>query len=86
MGKGERGKREREIIDLSLHCYHQNDSCIKTGSNESRFKVLLSNESRFKVLLTMTDKVTRHRPQTTTFLKREKSRSGIELRPFCLPT
>ena len=26
---------EREIIYLSLHCHHQNDSCIKVGSDES---------------------------------------------------
>ena len=24
-----------EMIDLSLHCHHQNDSCIKMGSDES---------------------------------------------------
>ena len=30
---------EREIIYLSLHCHHQNDSCIKTGSDESSFNV-----------------------------------------------
>ena len=26
---------------LPLHCNHQNDSCIKTGSDESRFNVSL---------------------------------------------
>ena len=26
---------------LSLHCHHQNDSCIKMGSSESRFNVSL---------------------------------------------
>ena len=26
---------EREIIYLSLHCHHQNDFCIKVGSDES---------------------------------------------------
>ena len=26
---------EREIIYLSRHCHHQNDSCIKMGSDES---------------------------------------------------
>ena len=31
------------------------------------------------------DKVTRQRPQTTTFLKRKESRSGIEPRSFRLP-
>ena len=28
-----------EIIYLSLHCHHQNDSCIKVGSDESHFNV-----------------------------------------------
>ena len=27
------------IIYLSLHCHHQNDLCIKTGSDESHFNV-----------------------------------------------
>ena len=26
---------------LVLHCYHQNDSCIKMGSDESHFNVSL---------------------------------------------
>ena len=30
---------EREIIYLSLHCHHQNDSCIKMGTDESHFNV-----------------------------------------------
>ena len=28
-----------DIIYLSLHCHHQNDSCIKMGSDESHFNV-----------------------------------------------
>ena len=32
---------EREIIYLSLHCHHQNDSCINMGSDESHFNVSL---------------------------------------------
>ena len=47
---------EREIIYISLHCHHQNDSCIKMGSNDSHFKVSLGREE-----------VTRQCPQTTTF-------------------
>ena len=66
---------KREIIYLLLHCHHQNDSCIKIGSDESHFNVSL----------TVRDKVTRQCPQTTTFLKRKESRSGIEPRSFCLP-
>ena len=35
MGKGVWGGEEgkREIIYLSLHCHHLNDSCIKMGSD-----------------------------------------------------
>ena len=35
------GEREMEIIHLSLHCHHQNDSCIKIGSDESHCNVSL---------------------------------------------
>ena len=41
---------------LSLHCHHQNDFCIKVGSDESHFNVPL----------TVRDKVTGQCPQTTT--------------------
>ena len=30
-----------EIIYFSLYCHHQNDFCIKMGSDESHFNVLL---------------------------------------------
>ena len=36
------GGRGREIIYLSLHRRHQNDSCIKMGSDESYFNVLFT--------------------------------------------
>ena len=32
----------KEIIYLSLHCHHQNDFCIKVGSDESHFNVSLT--------------------------------------------
>ena len=51
------GWRGREIIYLSLHCHHQNDSCITMGSDERHFNVSLI----------VRDKVTRQCPQTTTF-------------------
>ena len=57
-----------EIIYLSLHCHHQDDSCIKTGSDESHFNVSLI----------VRDKVTRQCPQITTFLKRKENRSEID--------
>ena len=64
-----------ELIYLSLLCHHQNDSCIKVGSDESHFNVSLI----------VRDKVTRQCPQTTTFLNRKESQSSIEPRSFCLP-
>ena len=67
---------EWEIIYLSLHCHHQNDSCIKMGSDESHFNVSLTAAR---------DKVTGQCPQTTTFIKRKESRSKIEPGPFYLP-
>ena len=45
MEVGGRGR----LLYLSLHCHHQNDSCIKMGSDDSHFNVSLI----------MRDKVTR---------------------------
>ena len=57
------------IATLSLHCDHQNDSCIKMGSDESHFNVSL----------TVRDKVTRQCQQTTTFEEKgEPKRIGTE--------
>ena len=66
---------KREIIYLSLHCHHQNDSCIKMGSDESRFNVSAGSDGQSHETV----------PQITTFLKRKESRSGIEPRSFRLP-
>ena len=35
-----------EIIYLSLHCRHQNDSCIKTSSDESHFNVSVESDGQ----------------------------------------
>ena len=50
---------------LSLHCHHQNDFCIKMGSDESHFNVWLI----------VRDKVTRQCAQTTSFLKRKANQA-----------
>ena len=44
VGKGVQRWEEREIIYLSLHCHHQNDSCIKMGSDESNFNVSVGSD------------------------------------------
>ena len=43
-GKGYGGGGKREIIYLSLHGHHQNDSCIKMGSGESHFNVSVGSD------------------------------------------
>ena len=48
---------KRNIIYLSLHCHHQNDFCIKVGSDRSHFNVTLTER----------DKDTRQCPQITIF-------------------
>ena len=61
--------------------HHQNDSCFKTGSDESHFNVPLI----------VRDKVTKQCPQTTTVLKRrvraeaESSRGPSAYQPNALP-
>ena len=37
---------KREIIYLSLHCHHQNDFCIKMGSDESHFNVSVGSDGQ----------------------------------------
>ena len=63
----------RLYIYLSLHCHHQNDSCIKMGSDESPFNVSLI----------VRDKVTRPCPQTiTSEEKGEQKRYRTEVLPL----
>ena len=66
---------EREIIYLSLHCHHQSDSCIKTGSDESRFNVSVGSDGQSHKTVS-----TNHN-----LFERKESRSGIEPMSFRLP-
>ena len=62
-----------EIIYLSLHCHHQNDSCIKMGSDENHFNVSLI----------VRDRVTRQCPQTAIFEEKgEPKRIRTEVPPL----
>ena len=63
---GERRDGKRGRLYLTLHCHHQNDSCIKTGSYERHCNVSL----------TVRDKVTSQCPQTTTFVERGESKQN----------
>ena len=46
---------EGEYIYLSLHCHHQNDSCIKMGSDESHFNVSLIVRGKVTIKTVSTD-------------------------------
>ena len=37
---------EREITYLSLYCHHQNDTCIKMGSDEGHFNVSVGSDGQ----------------------------------------
>ena len=45
-GGGMEGGGEGDYIYLSLHCHHQNDSCIKMGSDESHFNVSVESDGQ----------------------------------------
>ena len=63
----------RGRLHLTLHCHHQNDTCIKVGGDEGHFNVSL----------TVRDKVTRQRPRTTTFEEKgEPKRNRTEVPLF----
>ena len=63
------------MIYLLLHCHHQNDSCIKMGSDESH---------SVNVSLIVRDKVTRQRPQNHNLFeeKGEPKRYRTEVLPL----
>ena len=46
---------KREIVHLSLHSHHQNDSCVKMGSDESRFNVSLIVRNKVTIKTVSTD-------------------------------
>ena len=65
---------------LSLHCYHQNDSCIKMGSDENHFNVSLI----------VKDKVAKQSRHTTTFederrVNADSNRGPTAYQPNALP-
>ena len=66
---------KREIIYLSLHCHHQNDSCIKMGSDESHFNVSVGSDGQSHKTVSINHNL----------FEEKESRSGIEPRSFRLP-
>ena len=69
------GEEGDYTIILSLHCHHQNDFCIKMGSDDSHFNVSVGSDGQSHKTVS-----TNHN-----LLKRRESRSGFEPRSFRLP-
>ena len=64
---------EREIIYLSLHCHHQNDSCIKMGSDKSHFNVSVGSDGQS------------HRTVSTNYNLSEEKGEPVRYRTEALP-
>ena len=70
MEVGEKG----DYICLSLHCHHQNDSCIKMGSDESQFNVSVGSDGRSHKTVSTNHNLFEE--------KGEQKRYGTEVLPF----
>ena len=69
---------EGRRLYLSLHCHHQNDSCVKMGSDERHFNVSLI----------VRDNVRRRCPETTTFEEKgepNRIRTAVPLLTSLMP-
>ena len=73
-GGGEWRWGEREIIYLSLHRHHQNDSCIKMGSDESHCNVSLIVKGKVTTIQC---------PQTTLTFEEKGEPKRIRTRSSC---
>ena len=51
-GEGMEVGEEGDYIPIAIHCHHQNDSCIKMGSDESHFNVSVGSDGRHKTVST----------------------------------
>ena len=70
-----------EIIYLSLHCHHQNDFCIKMGSDESHFNVSIGSDGQnHKTVSTNHNRLGRERRAEA-----ESSRGPSAYQPNALP-
>ena len=68
------GGGEREITYLSLHFHHQNDSCIKMGSDESHLNVSVGSDGQSHKTVSTNHNIFEG--------KREQKRCRTEVLPF----
>ena len=72
---------EREIIYLSLHCHHQNDLCIKMGSDESHFNVSVGSDGQSHMTLSTNHNLFEEKGEP----KRYSNRGPSAYQPNALP-
>ena len=68
---------EREIIYPSLHCHHQNDSCIKMGSDERHFNFSVGSDGQSHKTVSTNHNLSEQ--------KREPKRYRTEVLPLTRP-
>ena len=61
----------REIIYLSPHCHHQNDSCIKMESDDNHFDVSVGSDGQSHKTVSTKSQDSVHKSQP--ILKRKES-------------
>ena len=76
-----RGWGKREIIYLSLQYHHQNDCCIKMGSDESHFNVSLIVRGKVTKTVSTNDNLSGEKGEAET----EWSRGPSAYQPNALP-
>ena len=81
MGKGVWKWGEREIIYLSLHCHHQNDSCIKMGSDESHFNVSVGSDGQSHKIVSTNHNLSEEKGEP----KRVSNRGPSAYQPNAIP-
>ena len=81
MGEGGMELGEREIIYLSLHCHHQNDSCIKMGSDESHFNVSVGSVGQSRRTVSTNHNLSEEKGEP----KRVSNRGPSAYQPNALP-
>ena len=70
---------EGDYIYLSLHCHHQNDSCIKRGSDDSHFTVSVGSDGQSR-------ETSVHKPHNLFEDKGEPKRYRTEVLPLTSPS
>ena len=68
---------KREIIYLSLRCHHQNDFCIKMGSDESHFNVSVGSDGQSHKTASTNHNLSEEKGEPQRYQERRNNISGL---------